>query len=319
MEWAVELVAQIETLPWKYTAYTPLPGKITPDALADLTLPASQGLEIIAGSSLTTTFHANGNSQHGSPAWLSNGFSWRADVFYTKLYFEGYVAKNGDSDTVHQATHQMLSLYGMALAINLLSYHAWSPRLEPEILYGMGIFRIDSTRERHITNVPFDHAQRNKLQDFWHLTPYRRSSSMEIHSKLSSLADSLSRADARLTNACRWYFDSHCGTSDQARFVQVCTALEVLLGDESQQKETGLATLMANRCAYLLGNSESARRNIIDGFKNGYHIRSRIVHAGKNRLSTREKGILQYMQDLCAAIIRVECEELTSQINHPPK
>lgn len=313
-EWAAELVAKLETLPWRYVAYAPLPGKIEPDLQDQPSLSITPALEVVTGSSIV---NENSVEKHlsGQLDQAQNGFSWRSDILYTKLAFEGYVAKNGDSDSAHQTMHRMLSFYGMALAIQLLSHNAWAPKPNPPIFYALGIFHSDSGSERHVTNVAFDHAHTKELENLWHLSPYTRGTPAEIKGKLEELGKALSSADARLINACRWFFDSHCGASDQVRFVQVCTALEVLLGDEGQGKETGLSTLMANRCAYLLGNSEAARRNIITGFKKGYQIRSKIVHAGKNKLSTEESGYLHYMQQLCASIIRKECEELISLSN----
>ncbi|MEN1995346.1 hypothetical protein [Stenotrophomonas bentonitica] len=313
-EWAAELVVKLETLPWQYVAYAPLPGKISPKLLNHSNVSLTPTLEVVTGSSIADD-STIGKNWSGRSGHALNGFSWRPDILYTKLEFDGYVAKNGNSDSAHQAMHRMLSLYGMALAIRLLSYHSWSPPTDPPIFYALGIFHSDAESERHVTNVAFDHAHTTQFENLFHRSPNSNGAPTEFEGKLRELGRALSRADARLINASRWYFDSHCGASDQVRFVQVCTALEVLLGDEGQGKETGLSTLMANRCAYLLGNSEVARRNIISAFKKGYQIRSKIVHTGKNKLSSEESDMLHYMQQLCASIIKKECDELISLSN----
>lgn len=64
------------------------------------------------------------------------------------------------------------------------------------------------------------------------------------------------------------------------QLVQAAIVLEILLGDRAEADLMGLASLLANRLAYLIGHSPNERRRIVSDFKRLYDFRSRVVHAG---------------------------------------
>jgi hypothetical protein len=61
-------------------------------------------------------------------------------------------------------------------------------------------------------------------------------------------------------------------------------AMEILLGDKAVSDLMGLGELLRNRCAYLIGDSQTQREEILDEFKKIYEVRCQIVHRGKSRL-----------------------------------
>jgi hypothetical protein len=117
-----------------------------------------------------------------------------------------------------------------------------------------------------------------------------------------------------LLRACRWLFDSHVSEDPLLSFVQATVVLEILLGDKGSSEEVGLTTLLANRCAYMVGASTSERSNIIKNFKALYGTRSKIVHSGKHNLTSSEQIQLHQLRALgrrvICAEIRLAIEEM---------
>ena len=87
-------------------------------------------------------------------------------------------------------------------------------------------------------------------------------------------------------------------------------ALEILLGDKATSDVIGLGELLRNRCAYLIGVTHDQRQDILDGFKEIYDIRSKIIHRGKSRLTMDERTLFRKLQWICRRVIQEEIELL---------
>ena len=83
-------------------------------------------------------------------------------------------------------------------------------------------------------------------------------------------------------------------------------AMEILLSVESMSGVIGIQETLANRCAYLIGNSYSQRENILKDFKRIYDIRSDIIHEGKSRLSYEEQRMFERLRWMCRRVIHEE-------------
>jgi hypothetical protein len=98
----------------------------------------------------------------------------------------------------------------------------------------------------------------------------------------------------RIIRAGRWLFDS---------------SLEILLGDRgNSSNELRLSELLGNRCAYLVGETRTARDEIMADFKKIYEVRSRIVHSGHSRLSNKDRELFYKLRGLCGAAISREIQ-----------
>ncbi|HEL4110706.1 TPA: hypothetical protein UM343_000816 [Stenotrophomonas maltophilia] len=312
LEWAEDLVTRLQSLPWRYAAYTPFPGDLTAGLLEGAPVPLTNSMRLVTGELLESITPIKKQPGLRNLLKEGTGFEWQPHQVYIETEFEGYIPVGGDSESAHHLMHLTLSLYGIALALGLLIEDRWRTRTHRPPFYAHYVFSSENQTKSHVSNVGFDPSHVKTFEELGNFTtlsiaPAPRTS---FQQKAAEIGKVMSMSRPRLLNAARWYLDSHSGLSDQVRFVQICTALEVLLGDEKQGRETGLTSLMANRCAYLLGKNEQDRQNIIAGFKDGYDIRSKIVHAGKNKLSGADKAHFFYMQRLCAAIIRKECSEI---------
>ena len=77
------------------------------------------------------------------------------------------------------------------------------------------------------------------------------------------------------------------------RVLESTIALEVLLGDREMSDKVGLTKLMANRCAYSIGKTQSDRDEIIRFFLDFYKLRSDVVHTGRLLVNEGEEHLVE--------------------------
>jgi hypothetical protein len=92
----------------------------------------------------------------------------------------------------------------------------------------------------------------------------------------------------RVATAAEWLFDAESESPSATTFVQVAIAFEALLGGERGEPIT---ETIANRVAYLLGQTPSERNEYEQRFKTFYDLRSKIVHQGQSRLSATDSKV----------------------------
>lgn len=71
-----------------------------------------------------------------------------------------------------------------------------------------------------------------------------------------------------------------------------------------------LNVLLRNRCAYLIGNSQEDRAELLEWFRKIYDVRSQIVHSGKHWLSASEFELFARLRWICRRVIRKEIDLL---------
>ncbi len=114
--------------------------------------------------------------------------------------------------------------------------------------------------------------------------------------------------------ACQWLFESYSGKNELLSFVQTTIVIEILLGDKATSDQMGLGVLLRNRCAYLIGNTQSQRDEILRDFQEIYNVRSKIVHGGKNRISLDESQLYRKLQWMCRRVIQEEVDLLKKDL-----
>ena len=96
----------------------------------------------------------------------------------------------------------------------------------------------------------------------------------------------------RIKSAINWCLISYVVENNTLSFLQVCIGLEALLGDTKDN--SALTETLADRCAYLIGNSIKARNTIKRNFKELYRLRSKLVHGNATELNRSESGYLDW-------------------------
>lgn len=107
----------------------------------------------------------------------------------------------------------------------------------------------------------------------------------------------------RLATAAEWLFDAESDAPTATAFLQVAIAFETLYGAEDDEPIT---ETLANRVAYTLGKSPTARGNLYAGFREFYRRRSKIVHTGASRLSAGDLGKLRWGKEVLESVLRHE-------------
>jgi len=112
---------------------------------------------------------------------------------------------------------------------------------------------------------------------------------------------------ARVRLAAKWLFESRHSNSLLA-FVETMVSLEILLGENSDEETIGGA--IRSRCVYLIGDSMADRSSITTTLVQAYKIRGKIVHTGKDRLSSADSDVLTSLREICSRVIRAEVNRL---------
>lgn len=306
------LIRSFESLPWNYHFLMALPG------LSDRVQQMDQGLikispttQLVAGWCL--------NSEEGSAACKRtpnrnspSQSRWHSHSIYAKISVDGYVSSDHKSESVLQVHDRLFSLIGLLVAFKILEAdYLWANGDEGR--NPISVILESDQIEQQLDSIHLDSTYQTLANDLGYTSSF-----LSLTEPPDASAEALERliealqpcTSDRISSAAKWFLDSHAGNNAQVKFVQLMIAFEILLGDRAMSKETGIATLMANRCAYMIGRSSKHRENLIAAFKHGYEIRNRIVHAGTSRLTHKEQINFQFMQELCAKVIQHEADAL---------
>jgi hypothetical protein len=112
-----------------------------------------------------------------------------------------------------------------------------------------------------------------------------------------------------IKTALEWSFDSREKDNQTLSFIQACIGLEALLGD-AKDKDEPLTGTLADRCAYLLGQSHRDRAGIRERFKEMYRVRSKLVHGRSPKLDIYDLEQLSFAQTTLEEIAREEGRRL---------
>lgn len=116
----------------------------------------------------------------------------------------------------------------------------------------------------------------------------------------------------RIATALEWAFDCSITDDETLAFLQATIGLEALLGDET--RKDSVTERLADRCAYLLGHTETERQRVRDNFKEVYDARSKIVHGRKSRLGQDDAKHLTTAKQLLSGAAWQEIRNLQGDI-----
>lgn len=124
--------------------------------------------------------------------------------------------------------------------------------------------------------------------------------------RIAELLDSPSEDVNRIpiVTAAEWAFESSSSRNETVSFIQLCIALESVLGDDRER--VGLSRMLGDRCAYLLGNTSEQRSSIRENFEVLYRHRSKLVHGRKVRLEDDAHESLKWGRKVLSKILRRE-------------
>ena len=329
---AARLVDELESLPWRYTftikfhkeiseALLPiisvnnLGGSIRiatiDDAFEEL-YPLVSGIESrdrsIAGGGLLSLFTAKENK-------------WDKGSLCIQFEQDGFVGYYGDTETSEIVRDDFKSFCGLGIALRLFKvdtkYRSTPAKAKFYIHRNLDDgWVVQRAQELDIsTSDTFHdlilHDLDGKLDNEQKLRAW-------VNLVLSDIEKVYSNREfnKKLLLACQWLFDSFSGKDELLSFIQTTIVIEILLGDKASSDQMGLGVLLRNRCAYLIGSTQSQRDEILKEFQEIYDVRSRIVHGGKSRLNFNERRLFRKLQWMCRRVIQEEVDLLKEDLNN---
>jgi len=233
-----------------------------------------------------------------------------------QVQIDGFVPRFSGSETADQAHGVLKSFFGLGIAVGLLKTADYP---QPQtIRLSMLVHHTNQEDSAPLSRIPLTDAETTAISGLSYAakSPRDRTNLSDAERLMAEMEMILSVPEQHqlLLRACRWLFDSHVSEDPLLSSVQATVVLEILLGDKGSSEEVGLTTLLANRCAYMVGASTSERSNIIKNFKALYGTRSKIVHSGKHNLTSSEQIQLHQLRALgrrvICAEIRLAIEEM---------
>lgn len=333
---AVRLVEEFESLPWSYIVSFELPDSIGRQLrLVAIPYSLTSSLKIIAPDDTYNSLYPlqqenkelnnlrPGNEEHMKRfteellrAQRGIPIHWNTETSYIQIDVEGFIGNYGKTAPLERALETLKSFVGLSLATRLMKVNdnqatqsfSWPPKSHLIIHR-----KIDHKWEVYTTHeLPSDLTGTLHGLEIESIDGKLESDLVSgfIQNKLQKIATAFSNPDKaeHVLLAAQWLLDSYVGTNELLSFVQTMIAMEIILGEESKPDVVGIGELLRNRCAYLIGESHSQRKMILTDFDKIYNVRSKIVHRGKSRLSSKERILFQELQWMCRRVISEELE-----------
>ena len=239
------------------------------------------------------------------------------DFAYIEISVNGYISKLFESSTYEKIYDLMKYFLGLSLVLGVFSID--KGKTSTQNITGLFFIRDDVNYKKHSSSDISEDL--NKILGSITYKPIFKRIEGEQFS-LDALTSGLQRISKLFYNyvkaekillASRWYLDSFATKNELLSFIQTTVSIEILLGEKSISDIIGLGELLRNRCAYLLGNTNSERQKILEDFKEIYNIRSKIVHRGKPKLMGNERDMFYRLRNLCNRIIYKEINLLLNE------
>jgi hypothetical protein len=141
-------------------------------------------------------------------------------------------------------------------------------------------------------------SEKNLVEDFIDLSePLRMMYSSDAEKNVRSIR-----------RAIEWQFDGICDEDATTRFIKHCIGLEALLAEQSE--EMGITEQLADRCAFLLGDTAEERAQRRTMMREVYKLRSKIVHGSVSGLSHKDTVISSRASNLLISLLTVELDSV---------
>jgi hypothetical protein len=251
-------------------------------------------------------------------------FSWEKNKIYLSVKEPGFVGGLEPSLTVYSLLNKLKIFIGLALIQSIFKaketswgYFSVAKQATPINLGIFGPFDEDGfffpfkrphKLSESFTNLIGDLVLTDEATKPSHDLQRLGSAQEYLEDKFTiGLKGILQAEDSfaeRIKTASEWYFESLCTENDTFKIIQMTTAIEALLGEGKEQ----VTERLADRCSFLLGESQQERLDIRTDFLEIYDIRSKTIHRGKIMLSEKEYAYLIKLREILENAIRKEIE-----------
>ncbi|SPS03067.1 HEPN domain-containing protein [Cupriavidus taiwanensis] len=114
----------------------------------------------------------------------------------------------------------------------------------------------------------------------------------------------------RIRSSMEWAIDAATTSNESIAFLQRCIAFEALLGSDEKNQQRSVTDRLSDRYAYLLGQTESQRKQERTRFRRMYDHRSDIVHGRAGHLSEEHRRAAVEAERMLAAVLFKETGNL---------
>jgi hypothetical protein len=325
---ASRLVAEFESLPWKYSLTLQLEGEF-----ADI---FSKNIKVFEISDSIKIFTPNdavirefpmqsgiaGRDKELSDGTLLTGFTplqWNTLLPYIQINAAGFIGIFGATATLESVLSMLKAFFGLGIALRLFEVKSNVYRFAPTKVKAF-VHRYIENKWQIERKKELDTAFGDTFQDLALHRIYEGKSEQQKVSWIKTDLEKIGRVfrhsnkARKLILASQWLFDSYSTKDELLSFVQTMVVMEILLGEKTVSDLIGLGELLRNRCAYLLGESHQGREDILKEFQRIYDVRSKIVHTGKSRLNFNERMLFRKLQWMCLRVIQKEVSLLEEDL-----
>lgn len=300
------LTRALETLPWSY--YLLIPTPIGDDVAGPDEIRLDDTFCLTRYSMNAVARFPTTEAEQEAEAELMETAGILPGRYYLRGSVSGYIRRSQPTTDIDELVHAFKGLLGLALVKEDLVFNL-VPSRSPNRPIGIIVYR--SLENGRLVALPHkwltldDSAIVHRL----HVRgPRGWDDAAEL---IHKIADAF--ADAATRSSARWFLDSYGDAHGLVQIVQATISLEILLGDQAHVSELGIASLLGNRLAYLIGHTPTMRRRILADFKRLYDIRSKIVHSGKATLNDDERLALVELQRYAYQAISAQIDGLRAE------
>jgi len=253
------------------------------------------------------------------PVWIDGLFesssnTFRKDDVVLKINSTGFIRDDVNDSGVAAALSKIKFILYFGTLFGVFKHkRAWSIYAKQPLsaLYTVDTISNDGT----ISKVDFFHDIAQHVSGYFASGNedgndiYKRIEKLQLIGRFFDF-NPIDKNVSSLVAAVEWAFDSYANTNETVSFIQLCIAMEVLLGDEIGNRE--LTKTLADRGAYINGKTQEARVLIRDEFMRLYKIRSKLVHGRKSSLDKDATQSFEWGKIFLNSILKKEFRNLVT-------
>jgi hypothetical protein len=261
---AARLIDEFESLPWDYVVSLKMPASFSGVFVPHIgSTRLSDTLDIIVPSADYATTHPITEAAGLLLTGYASITTWDQEGCYLQLRTRGFIAPRAATAPMDGFTNTVRAFAGLGVALRLFGpttpYEQFRPRSE------YLVHRREGERRDFDCECWWDtdqaHTFNRLLLDLGgQLDAGRQAGLMRlVFGKMATVFSGAEKA-RRIRLGAQWLFDSLCTSDQPLTYVQAAVVMEVLLGDKLESEKVGVTELLANRCAYLIADSQSGPR-----------------------------------------------------------
>lgn len=140
-----------------------------------------------------------------------------------------------------------------------------------------------------------------------------KKSSLQAHlgQPLSMLFDPIAENNvASIRRSLEWAFDSRIDEDEHMRFMKTCIGLEAAIAEQAE--DVGITEQLADRCAFILDRTPTAREETRVLMRKIYKLRSKLVHGAANGLSGEDRALADRAETILDLVLNLEINAVMS-------